>query len=434
MMASWNVVSVYSNVGTDFPELHKSIVELKSVLQDFEEGIGKKIERKEPVLRRDFAEPPQDGASGAEAGSGFGGGNGAGGMGFGGAQDVNGSGGAHDRPMQSAPEAPQDAANDAAAPAPAQDEVTPPPQEHDSADDFDATIDAPVTATQNDDMDMPPPNIDLMQMIQRHDDTGEQDSENDSTPEPEPAPRASSKRSSIHRSNTPKQVEPRARTQPRLSSSSHSLAVSSPAPPPRRHTSTIPDFSSISIAKQISKPKPKSTRHTLPTITLPNLPFDDSPQNSRSNTPTTPASTIPKKRSLADLPTPELLSHYKKRKEDLVVAFKGHNNVPQQYRVQMQKMMAEIRLREERDKECDGDEEGEDRYEEEGGRVLRGGKKMEMEKFGGGKKEEKVKVKVAEPKFLGNSVLGGKKSGGGLGSAPVAPMMHVRRKSGGGEE
>ncbi|KAF1915400.1 hypothetical protein BDU57DRAFT_530392 [Ampelomyces quisqualis] len=59
MMAAWNVVSVYSNVGTDFPELHRSIVELKSVLQDFEEGSGKKVVRGAPEFRRDFA--PQEG-------------------------------------------------------------------------------------------------------------------------------------------------------------------------------------------------------------------------------------------------------------------------------------------------------------------------------------------------------------------------------------
>jgi hypothetical protein len=62
MMASWNVVSIYSNVGTDFPELHTAIVDLKSVLQDFEESHGLKVSRKEPKLREDFALPSHDGA------------------------------------------------------------------------------------------------------------------------------------------------------------------------------------------------------------------------------------------------------------------------------------------------------------------------------------------------------------------------------------
>lgn len=36
MIASWNVISVYSNVGSEFPELHKAIVDLKLVLNEFE--------------------------------------------------------------------------------------------------------------------------------------------------------------------------------------------------------------------------------------------------------------------------------------------------------------------------------------------------------------------------------------------------------------
>lgn len=36
IVASWNVVSIYANVGSDFPELHKAIVDLKGALEDFE--------------------------------------------------------------------------------------------------------------------------------------------------------------------------------------------------------------------------------------------------------------------------------------------------------------------------------------------------------------------------------------------------------------
>ncbi|KAF2263892.1 hypothetical protein CC78DRAFT_617265 [Lojkania enalia] len=36
MMAAWNVVSIYENVGSEFAELHRSVVELKSVLEEFE--------------------------------------------------------------------------------------------------------------------------------------------------------------------------------------------------------------------------------------------------------------------------------------------------------------------------------------------------------------------------------------------------------------
>lgn len=36
LVASWNVVSVYANVGSDFPELHRAVVELKGALEGFE--------------------------------------------------------------------------------------------------------------------------------------------------------------------------------------------------------------------------------------------------------------------------------------------------------------------------------------------------------------------------------------------------------------
>jgi hypothetical protein len=83
MMASWNVVSIYSNVGTDFPELHKAIVDLKSVLQDFEGSLGARVERKEPKPRRDLVPSSHpashDGANdGADDGEGEGEGVGAG--------------------------------------------------------------------------------------------------------------------------------------------------------------------------------------------------------------------------------------------------------------------------------------------------------------------------------------------------------------------
>lgn len=54
MMASWNVVSVYSAVGTDFPELHKAVVELKHILSDFDEAFGLKIDRADVRYRAEF--------------------------------------------------------------------------------------------------------------------------------------------------------------------------------------------------------------------------------------------------------------------------------------------------------------------------------------------------------------------------------------------
>ncbi|EUC42699.1 hypothetical protein COCMIDRAFT_102806 [Bipolaris oryzae ATCC 44560] len=60
MMASWNVVSIYSACGSDFPDLHRSIVSLKSVLQDFDEAFGKRVNRETPKYRHDFCGHTQD--------------------------------------------------------------------------------------------------------------------------------------------------------------------------------------------------------------------------------------------------------------------------------------------------------------------------------------------------------------------------------------
>ncbi|KAF2128406.1 hypothetical protein P153DRAFT_397482, partial [Dothidotthia symphoricarpi CBS 119687] len=54
MMASWNVVSVYSNVGSEFPELHKAIVDLKAVLDEFETACATKGAGSTLKMRTDF--------------------------------------------------------------------------------------------------------------------------------------------------------------------------------------------------------------------------------------------------------------------------------------------------------------------------------------------------------------------------------------------
>jgi hypothetical protein len=64
MVASWNVVSIYSACGSDFPELHRSIVELKGVLQDFEEATGERVDRTALTYRQDFGGPSRSGSNG----------------------------------------------------------------------------------------------------------------------------------------------------------------------------------------------------------------------------------------------------------------------------------------------------------------------------------------------------------------------------------
>ncbi|ORY17637.1 hypothetical protein BCR34DRAFT_22783 [Clohesyomyces aquaticus] len=47
MMAAWNTVTVYESVGTDFPDLHGAMTDLKSVLREFEASYGKKKLKRE---------------------------------------------------------------------------------------------------------------------------------------------------------------------------------------------------------------------------------------------------------------------------------------------------------------------------------------------------------------------------------------------------
>ncbi|KNG45107.1 hypothetical protein TW65_98124 [Stemphylium lycopersici] len=57
MIASWNIISIYTECGSDFPELHRAIIELKSVLQDFDEAFGSRVDRAAPKYRHDFGGP-----------------------------------------------------------------------------------------------------------------------------------------------------------------------------------------------------------------------------------------------------------------------------------------------------------------------------------------------------------------------------------------
>ncbi|KAI8940579.1 hypothetical protein NX059_001854 [Plenodomus lindquistii] len=67
MIASWNVVSVYSACGSDFPDMHKAVVELKDVLQDFDAAFGAKVSRTPVQYRSDWAGEGQSDASAKRA-------------------------------------------------------------------------------------------------------------------------------------------------------------------------------------------------------------------------------------------------------------------------------------------------------------------------------------------------------------------------------
>ncbi|KAH9872581.1 hypothetical protein J1614_004974 [Plenodomus biglobosus] len=67
MIASWNVVSVYSACGSDFPEMHKAVVELKDVLQDFNAAFGAGVSRTPVQYRSDWSGEAKTGSGAAKA-------------------------------------------------------------------------------------------------------------------------------------------------------------------------------------------------------------------------------------------------------------------------------------------------------------------------------------------------------------------------------
>jgi hypothetical protein len=64
MIASWNVITIYTACGSDFPDLHKAIADLKGVLQDFDESFGRRVDRAPPRYRDDFGGPARNDADG----------------------------------------------------------------------------------------------------------------------------------------------------------------------------------------------------------------------------------------------------------------------------------------------------------------------------------------------------------------------------------
>jgi hypothetical protein len=393
MMASWNVVSIYSNVGTDFPELHKAIVDLKSVLQDFEQSLGNQVERKDPKPRRDLV-PSSHAAS------------------HDGADDTNDG-----HPVEPTPDATQDdgsiqgdgahrggvhgsTQDDSVQNVGAEDpsrshysdaevEVEPQHQEQDwddqeaqpqqQEDDVDSLFNEP--KHQPDATAMPPPRT--LKRPRLPSETGD---------EQNPAP--VKPHLSSHRTSSP-----------HMRTSSPRLSSASPAP----------RASSIELQRRRSEYRTSSSLAVRP----PSFPYSPSASANPSadEYDSTPETLKPEKKPLNEVTIASLRSTYKTRKARLIKTFGGNSNVPQQYRMQMQELMREIKGREAR--------EAEEREREE---TVRREEQEEFEDtMGGGVKE------VSEmPKFLGNSVLGGKKVG--LGMAPVAPMMHLKKDGAGGKK
>ena len=287
-MASWNVVSVYSNVGTDFPELHKSIVELKSVLQDFEESFGVKAKREDARYRRDLEPANRQSADGSEA-----------------------------RPTPTPDVAQQDGSDEApAAPNGAQDvEVA---NEQQRA--LDALFEDPDPEPEPEpevERDMPPPRLTQRRHI--------------SSDAEEPI----SRRTSV----TPRDAEePISRRVPIIPAS----ARSTPGLPKRKRSREVSADTHSTSELQRRRDEYRNGPSTPQTPDAAQAPSLTAQSDSDSDVP--PSAPPPKTAA-------SLRTRYNKRKAELLATFGSNANVPQVYRLQMQGLMKEIRAREVRERE-----------------------------------------------------------------------------------
>lgn len=373
MMASWNVVSVYSACGSDFPEMHKAIVELKDVLQDFDEAFGVKVSRTLPVYRQEWAGKSQIGVKEIHVWSPA-------------PSDLHGSKVATVQPIN-------DSVSRGKSPCTASDR----PEEHSDKAHHDM-----------------PPSRDL-QLAQ------DQDCEEEVDEQPQhltnPHLNVGSDRGSATRETSslfiPEQLPPSNVANPkRLSSASPSLELQrkrirkvqdSPANNPFNFSKPVLDTSLELIrrreeyASSIGKTNVYSAgaaKASRPEETSP------PPEHAASHSHKASLVASNKKRNLSDFSTAQLRLKYQSTKSNLLQTFGSLNNMPPQNGTLLYTLEKETRIREQPDKarERDTTAEGARRAPGQAGGM-----------FG---------------MYMGNSVLGAKKQAGG---APVAPMMHMRK-------
>jgi hypothetical protein len=363
MVASWNVVSIYTACGSDFPELHKAIVDLKDVLQDFDESFGLRVDRSSMKYRHDLAgssptasdvnsqQPlPQNGTQ-------------------------NGSGTEHQVVGQGRDESvPQEGYNNAA---------------------MDGSRDYPDVAQAS----MPPPPS--LNMDQFHEDQEGHVEEHSDNPNNARVDDRSDRRSSSY--------QPSIREQQMHDSVSRS-APASPGQPttqvPRDHLKRHRDqvsgdecdtplgqATSPELARRRQEYASSIGRANDHSAGVAKAPRGDDldEQHSERDTP------IPKKKkTIADYTAHQLRQRYQERKASLIRKFGGLISIPPQHAAQLQQLEQAVRIKEQEEKEGSAER-----------RPVMGGA------------------------YLGHSVLGAKKTGG---MAPVAPMLHTRNQSNGGND
>jgi hypothetical protein len=372
MTASWNVVSIYSNVGTDFPELHKSIVELKSVLQDFEESFGAQVTREEPKLRLDFA--PR-----------------------GAAQDSNSG-----HTAQPELSASQGSVHNAVVDSDGDTDMQAPQQDTEDGEDGEDGEDNEHGEDTEDSLfvnpEPTPEPVPEPGSQDEHEPEPESESESDDDDEDSdemPPPRSHQKRPRAP-SDDEEQEEESYKPHPR------GISVTRVSPSRSASTSRRPGLASSSEShrRTSSFPSPELLRRR------------EEYQQRPIPTPNRAPSGSEEPRPLASIPTAELRAKYKARKAELIQTFGGNSSVPAQYRLQMQELMKEIKKREQQEM---------------------GGAQDEAEGSTSGQRSlflgtPTLSTPTLGNSMLGNSMLGQKKS---MGMAPVAPMAHVKKESGG---
>lgn len=374
MVAAWNVVSIYSNVGTDFPELHRSIVELKHVLLDFDEAFAMRVDRTEPGYRQDFDPAARNGASGH-------------------------------RPLRLTPNLTHDGAG-ATEPASGRANDGEDRQRDSSVVAGDGSEDQGREVQHN----MPPPR--LLQLTPHPEDGGV---EEDRLLGPRLSARDENQKDT---SRSPRRHMSERLLGGSLPSSVRSSPARQPDQLPRDRVKKVRDQSREASTDVLENTVEKVTSPELArrreqyasSLGKPNLhssgvakalrpdDADSQSEHDQTESPNQGAPPNKRKKTLADYNVAQLREKYHDRKVNLIRTYGSLNGIPQQQAAQLQQLEATIRNRERAEKEEDKTE-----------RIPPSGSPM-------------------AGAFLGNSMLGPKKP---TGMAPVAPMLHNRKDGNG---
>ncbi|KAF1934574.1 hypothetical protein EJ02DRAFT_439768 [Clathrospora elynae] len=399
MVASWNVISVYSACGSDFPEMHRAVVDLKGVLQDFDEAFGQRVDRATPSYRNDFGGPPQQSRNGDRLPS----------------------------PLLTFPQdgaGAADLANGSAVNGSAQRQ-----------DDLEAAVEAPEDVEDRTQPEMPPPRV--QQVTQSPEDLGEEKKDEEQEDEvPYLNPRLNGRpdrHNSVHQPSLRHMAENHINNSvPSLTSDSSPQQQNAQFPPrertkiprdqpadptPEDKQAATPELarrreeyaSSIGKASALANLQGSGTAsstnkpHRTAAAAADETDSELEQQHPQLHEPTTraPTPTPKRKKLLSDYTTPQLVEKFLGRKNWIIRSFGSLASAPQYHISQLNILENALKTRE---LQADAQE-----------KVRRGG--------GAGTSGNGM-----FGSYLGNSVLGAKKS---MGMAPVANMFPVRKDGGG---